>query len=54
MKRNAKAPATKLLEKFDNQLRDLLMIDLEAIRTARVKLVNHLTMNSTKERLLTV
>jgi hypothetical protein len=53
MKRNPTAPSTKLIEKFDHQLRDLLMTDLEAIRKARMKLINHLTMNNTKERLLT-
>lgn len=53
MKRNATTPATKLIEKFDHQLRDLLMTDLKAIRTARVKMINHLTFNNPPERLLT-
>ncbi|MHB1179846.1 MAG: hypothetical protein ACYCZO_16140 [Daejeonella sp.] len=53
MKRNTITPEIKLLEKYDQQLRDLLMSDLKAIRASRVKMINHLNYNNTQERLMT-
>ncbi len=52
MKRNTTSPEIKLAEKFDHQLRDLLMSDLQVIRAARIKMMNHLAYN-TRERLMT-
>lgn len=52
MKRNTTSPEIKLAEKFDQQLRDLLMSDLKVIREARIKLIKHLAFN-TQKRLMT-
>ncbi|MEJ7778946.1 MAG: hypothetical protein WKF68_05090 [Daejeonella sp.] len=46
MKKSTTTPEMKLIEKFDHQLRDLLMTDLKVIREARIKLINHLSFNT--------
>jgi len=46
MNKNTTIREIKLLEKYDHQLRDLLMSDLKVIREARIKLINHLAFNT--------
>ena len=53
MKRNTKIPAMKLVEEFDQQLHEILMSDLNAIRTARINLINHITFNNNPQELMT-
>jgi hypothetical protein len=53
MKRNTKGPAMKLVEEFDQQLREILMSDLKAIRNGRIKLIKHITFNNPEDRLMT-
>ncbi len=54
MKRNTKIPAMKLVEQFDQQLHELLMSDLKAIRNARINLIKHITFNNNRQdRLMT-
>ena len=53
MKTNTKTSAVKLIEKYDQQLRDILMSDLKVIHNARVRLIKHLNYNTPQERLMT-
>lgn len=52
MKRNTKIPAMKLVEQFDQQLHEILMSDLKAIRNARINLIKHITFNN-RQQLMT-
>ena len=53
MKSKSKAVATKLVAQFDQQLHEILMSDLQAIRNARVNLIKHITVNNRQERFMT-
>lgn len=53
MKNNTKIPAAKLVEKFDQQLHEILMSDLKAIQNARINLLKHITFNKREHGLMT-
>lgn len=53
MKRNTTIPAMKLVEKFDQQLHEILMSDLKAIQTARTNLIKHINFNKRQQGLMT-
>lgn len=52
MKRNNKMPAMNLVEQFDQQLHEILMSDLNAIRNARINLIKHITFNNERQQQL--
>lgn len=52
MKRSTKNPAMKLVEKFDQQLHEMLMSDLRAIRNARINLIKHINFNRNDGRMI--
>ena len=53
MKKNTTIPAMKLVEKFDQQLHEILMSDLKAIQNARINLIKHITFNNRQHGLMT-
>lgn len=52
MKRSSKNSVIKLLTKFDQQLHDLLIKDLQTVRS-KVKIIRNHTFNQIPEQLLT-
>jgi len=42
MKKQQNSAAEKLIEKFDNQLRDILAADIRSVKYARTKVMNSL------------
>ncbi len=50
MKKTNISATMKLIEKFDLQLRDMLMSDLRSVRSAKIKVMDHL---KNQERLMT-
>lgn len=40
MKKNQKSPSMKLIEKFDNQLRDILTAELRSVRYSKSKMTD--------------
>ena len=52
MKNNSTIPAIKLVEKFDQQLHEILMSDLKVIQNARINLIKHITFNNRQQGLV--
>ena len=52
MKINRTIPAIKLVEKFDQQLHEILMSDLKVIQNARINLIKHITFNNRQQGLV--
>lgn len=48
MKKSKNLNAVKLIKRFDQQLHDLLMSDLRAMRSAKVRMFKHLRIQSLK------
>jgi hypothetical protein len=52
MKKNRNEKAIKLIERFDQQLHDLLMSDLRAIRSTNEKMYKQLCFKTHQENLM--
>lgn len=51
MRKTKKLSAIKLIEKFDQQLCDMLISELQVMRKARVKMINRISFKSDQENL---
>jgi hypothetical protein len=50
MKKKRNLSVIKLTEKYDQQLRELLIADLKALHHARINLVRHLVFNNHQDK----
>jgi hypothetical protein len=48
MKKQQNTASEKLIEKFDNQLRDILSAELRSVKYARTKIMSQLGMNDSR------
>jgi hypothetical protein len=48
MKKQQNSASEKLIEKFDNQLRDILAAELRSVKYARTKVMNSLGINESR------
>jgi hypothetical protein len=48
MKKQQNSASEKLIQKFDNQLRDILAAELRSVKYARTKVMSQFEMNDTR------
>ena len=48
MKKQQNSASEKLIQKFDNQLRDIIAADLRSAKYARTKIMNQFEMNDAR------